>query len=90
MSWYEVDTGPGLDATIYAPDVDFKFRNDTDNFLLIQTLTDLEAGTVTFRFYGTPTGRQVTIDEDYLRRAILARSREGSAQDPSPTLTPSP
>lgn len=62
VSWYEIDTGPGLDATIYAPDVDFKFRNDTDHFLLIQTYTDLEAGTLTFRFYGTPTGRGVTME----------------------------
>ena len=62
VSWYEIDTGPGLDATIYAPDVDFKFRNDTENFLLIQTYTDSAAATVTFRFYGTPTQRQVVVE----------------------------
>jgi vancomycin resistance protein YoaR len=62
VSWYEIDAGPGLDATIYAPDVDFKFRNDTDSFLLIQTYTDVVAGTVTFRFYGTPANRRVTME----------------------------
>ncbi len=63
VSWYETGTGPGLDATVYSPDVDFKFRNDTDHFLLIQTATDPAAGTVTFRFYGTPTGRVVKLEK---------------------------
>jgi len=62
VSWYETQSGPGLDATIYTPDVDFKFRNDTDHYLLIQTDTDSVAGTVTYRFYGTPTGRVVTME----------------------------
>jgi vancomycin resistance protein YoaR len=62
VTWYETGTGPGLDATVYSPDVDFKFRNDTDHFLLIQTATDPAAGTVTFRFYGTPTGRVVKLE----------------------------
>ncbi len=63
VSWYETNSGPGLDATIYTPDVDFKFRNDTEHHLLIQTETDLEAGTLTFRFYGTPTDREVIVGE---------------------------
>jgi vancomycin resistance protein YoaR len=62
VSWYETGSGPGLDATIYTPDVDFKFRNDTEHYLLIQTYTDQEAGTLTFRFYGTPIGRLVTME----------------------------
>jgi vancomycin resistance protein YoaR len=62
VSWYEIGSAVGLDATIYAPDVDFKFRNDTDHFLLIQTYTDPEAATLTFRFYGTPTSRVVTME----------------------------
>jgi vancomycin resistance protein YoaR len=62
VSWYETGSGPGLDATIYTPDVDFKFRNDTERYLLIQTYTDQEAGTLAFRFYGTPIGRLVTLE----------------------------
>ena len=46
---------PGLDATIYTPTVDFKFRNDTGYHILIKTETDKLAGTITFRFYGTHT-----------------------------------
>ncbi|MFQ5576044.1 MAG: VanW family protein [Anaerolineae bacterium] len=63
VSWYETGSGPGLDATIYSPDVDFKFKNDTDGYILIQTSTDLNAGTVTFNFYGAPSDRTVIVSE---------------------------
>jgi vancomycin resistance protein YoaR len=53
VGWYETNSVPGLDATIYTPYVDLKFRNDTGHFLLIHTESDLEAGTVTFKFFGT-------------------------------------
>ena len=59
VGWYEIGSGPGLDATVYAPDLDLKFRNDTDHYLLIQAYNDPQAAALTFRFYGTPTGRQV-------------------------------
>jgi vancomycin resistance protein YoaR len=29
VGWYETNSVPGLDATVYSPDVDFKFRNDS-------------------------------------------------------------
>jgi vancomycin resistance protein YoaR len=58
VSWYG---DPGLDATVYAPQVDLKFRNDSDHYLLIKTETDLVEGTVTFNFYGTSSGRTVEI-----------------------------
>lgn len=60
VSWYEPPVG--LDATVYAPDVDFKFKNDTPNYLLIQTKVDLKAGTLTFRFYGTRPNRTVEVE----------------------------
>jgi vancomycin resistance protein YoaR len=70
VSWYETGSGPGLDATIYTPDVDFKFRNDTDHYLLIQTYTDQETGTLTFRFYGTPTDRTVTMEGPFEENVV--------------------
>jgi vancomycin resistance protein YoaR len=66
VGWYETNSVPGLDATIYTPDVDLKFRNDTEGYILVQTETDLNAGTVTFRFFGSPTGREVVISEPVL------------------------
>jgi vancomycin resistance protein YoaR len=60
VGWYEPPVG--MDATVYSPRVDFKFVNDTPHYLLIATETDLEGGTVTFRFYGTMTGRTVEME----------------------------
>lgn len=70
VSWYETGSGPGLDATIYTPDVDFKFRNDTQQYLLIQTYTDQAAGTLSFRFYGTPSGRSVTMEGPFEENVV--------------------
>ena len=44
---------PGLDATIYTPTVDFKFRNTTDHHIIIKSVMDEVKGTLTFNFYGT-------------------------------------
>ncbi len=60
VGWYEPPVG--MDATVYSPQVDFKFVNDTPYHLLIETETNLEAGTVTFRFYSTGTGRAVEME----------------------------
>lgn len=60
VSWYGE---PGLDATIYTPSVDFKFRNDSDAYLLIQPVVDSVNGVISFEFYGTKPDRQVTIGE---------------------------
>ncbi|MEM7125288.1 MAG: VanW family protein [Chloroflexota bacterium] len=60
VSWYG---DPGLDATIYTPTVDFKFRNDTETYLLIDPIVDSANGQITFNFYGTKLDRQVTISE---------------------------
>jgi vancomycin resistance protein YoaR len=49
----------GLDATVYAPVVDFKFTNDTENWLLMETYVDVNARSLTWKFYSTKDGRQV-------------------------------
>ena len=56
VSWYGE---PGLDATIYTPDVDFRFRNDTGHYLLIKPEVDTAQGSITFYFYGTRPDRTV-------------------------------
>lgn len=60
VSWYGE---PGYDATIYEPQVDFKFRNDTSAHLLIQTEVDSQNGTLTFSFYGTRPDREIEVVE---------------------------
>ncbi|MFN2145896.1 MAG: VanW family protein, partial [Anaerolineales bacterium] len=52
----------GLDATVYAPVVDFKFTNDTDNWLLMETYLNEAARSLTWKFYSTSDGREVTWD----------------------------
>ncbi len=52
VSYYTAPYGvPGIDATIYYPQVDFKFKNDTKNHILIQT--EMAGTTLKFRFFGT-------------------------------------
>jgi vancomycin resistance protein YoaR len=82
VTWYETGSGPGLDATIYTPDVDFKFRNDTGHYLLIQTYTDPEAGTLVFRFYGTPSSRLVTMEGPF-EENVVPHGADVYREDPS-------
>ncbi len=61
VGYYEQDSRPGMDATIYAPSIDLKFRNDYQSALLIQTNVDLDNMRLTFSIYGTKDGRNVEI-----------------------------
>jgi vancomycin resistance protein YoaR len=49
--------GPGLDATVFVPLVDFKFRNDTPNWLLMETY--IYGNQLLWKFYSTSDGRTV-------------------------------
>lgn len=59
LPWYEVDAPPGMDATIALGGPDFKFRNNTEHYILIKVETDLAAKRQTVIIYGTPDGRKV-------------------------------
>ena len=65
VSYYErvasgaVDpTLAGLDATVYFPLVDFKFKNDSPYWILMETY--MGNGSLTWKFYSTKDGRSVT------------------------------
>lgn len=67
VSYYEmtasgsVDSSmAGMDATVYFPLVDFKFKNDTPYWILMETYVDVSARTLTWKFYSTSDGRTVT------------------------------
>lgn len=49
----------GLDATVFVPLVDFKFRNDTDHWLLMETYVSTSNYSLTWKFYSTSDGRAV-------------------------------
>lgn len=61
VSYYENDSGPGFDATVFAPSVDLKILNDMANYILIQTEVDQENMLLYFRFYGKKDGRRAEI-----------------------------
>lgn len=52
---------PGLDATVYPPSPDFKFKNDSGNWLLLQARFDKVTQSLTFDIFGTNDGRKTTI-----------------------------
>jgi vancomycin resistance protein YoaR len=47
----------GRDATVNYPDLDLKFKNDTESWLLLRTFVG--SGSLTVNLYGTPVGRRV-------------------------------
>ena len=63
VSYYEQDSPPGFDATVFSPLPDFKFKNDTTGHLLIQTKFDGNNKTLVFEIYGTKDNREVYISK---------------------------
>jgi len=63
VSYYAYPYGYGLDATVYSPNPDLKFINDTQGDLLIQGYTD--GFDAYFVFYGTYDGRTVKMEGPY-------------------------
>jgi hypothetical protein len=47
----------GRDATVNYPDLDLRFSNDTDHWLLLRTFVG--AGSLTVNLYGTPLDRRI-------------------------------
>jgi vancomycin resistance protein YoaR len=59
VGYYEENSPPGIDATVFSPSVDLKFKNTTNNYILIQSQVDLDNLSLVFNLYGTKDGRQV-------------------------------
>ncbi|MCW5878425.1 MAG: VanW family protein [Anaerolineales bacterium] len=79
VGYYEMDAAgntrtnlAGLDAAIFAPIVDFKFRNDTPHWLLMETYVNRAARTITWKFYSTYDGRTVDWDTSGTRNIVDA------------------
>ncbi len=64
--------GPGLDATVYTPLVDFKFVNDTPYWLLMEVAVNPGAVLITWQFYSTSDGRQVTVSAANVQNVVPA------------------
>lgn len=61
VGYYEEDSPPGYDATVFVPKPDLKFINDTGHYLLIQSNYDGVNKVLTYEIYGTSDGRKVEI-----------------------------
>lgn len=69
VSYYEMTASgavdsrlAGLDATVYFPLVDFKFKNDSPYWILMETYVNVSGRSLTWKFYSTSDGRSVTWD----------------------------
>lgn len=62
VSYYELDSKPGVDATVIAPSKDFRFKNDTPGHILIQTINDPTTKHLIVEIYGTSDGRVAKIE----------------------------
>jgi vancomycin resistance protein YoaR len=67
VTYYEMDRSSakdarlaGLDAAVFFPLVDFKFQNDSPHWLLMETYVNVAARTITWKFYSTSDGRNIT------------------------------
>lgn len=54
---------PGIDATVFAPNVDLKIKNNTEAYILIQTKLNSHHSSLTFEFYGKKDGRKVNLSK---------------------------
>lgn len=59
---------PGLDATIAPPEKDFRFRNNTSNWVLVKATAD--GKTVTFSLYGVKPGWTVNVGKPVITNTI--------------------
>lgn len=61
VRYYEQGAKAGVDASVYVPSVDLKFKNDTPGHLLVQSVFNPASATLVFEIYGTDDGREVSI-----------------------------
>ena len=106
VRYYDWPYGPGVDATVYQPNPDLKFKNDTGHWILIQT--SASGSRLTFSFYGTSGGRSATISKPTIlwskpdgsmatvftrqvfQNGVLVRTDPFNSKFKSPALFPHP
>ena len=63
VGYYEQGFPPGLDATVFDPSTDLKIKNDSEHYLLIQTIFNEKENMLTFDLYGSGDGRTITLGD---------------------------
>lgn len=61
VSYYELNSKPGVDATVYSGNIDFRFVNDTEHPILIHAEADSKNLYMKVEIYGTSDGRTTEI-----------------------------
>ncbi len=72
VGYYEQNSPPGLDATVYSPSPDLKFKNDTGNYILIVAKADAKHFSLIFELYGTSDGRTSTVSKPVVTNIVPA------------------
>ncbi|HEX7018093.1 MAG TPA: VanW family protein [Patescibacteria group bacterium] len=85
VSYYELNAKPGIDATVYAGDVDLRFINDTGHHVLVYMETDSEDLYMKVELYGTSDGRTTEIVD---HEVWDARPAPAPVFIPDPSLPP--
>ena len=70
VGYYNDGEGPGMDATVFTPLVDFRFINNTPHHLLIENYYNEEFESLTFKFYSTSMGRRVEKTEPVYENVV--------------------
>lgn len=63
VGYYENDSQPGFDATVFSPVADLKIKNNTPAAILIQTEIDSNNNILYFRFYGKKDNRRIELSQ---------------------------
>lgn len=82
VSYYELNSDPGFDATVYSGNVDLRFKNDTDNYVLVHTINDPSDLHLIVELYGTSDGRTTEIS-DYQKWGATPPLPTEYIEDPS-------
>lgn len=85
VGYYEQNTAPGIDATVFSGNVDLRFKNDTPGHLLIHTQVDSKSQYMIVELYGTSDGRTASISEI---KQWDARPAPPAQYIPDPSLGP--
>ncbi|MGH2538742.1 MAG: VanW family protein [Candidatus Promineifilaceae bacterium] len=70
VGYYDDGAGPGMDATVFSPLVDFRFINDTPHHLIIENYYSEASSSLTFKIYSTSMGRTVTKEGPYTQNEV--------------------
>lgn len=85
VSYYELDRKPGIDATVYSGETDFRFKNDTGHYILVYGEADSKNLYMFFELYGTSDGRTAQIVD---HKTWNFRAAPAPVYIPDPSLPP--